>query len=81
MKASSADSGGQYTRLDNPCPPNLASPLHVHYGEDEGFSVLEGSVRVEIGDQVVELEAGHYAFGPRTVPHRLRRHRNEILAG
>jgi mannose-6-phosphate isomerase-like protein (cupin superfamily) len=40
VKASAADTGGQYTLLEITAPPGLQTPLHVHYREDEGFYVL-----------------------------------------
>jgi mannose-6-phosphate isomerase-like protein (cupin superfamily) len=70
VKASAADTGGMYTLLEITAPAGLQTPLHVHYREDEGFYVLEGSVAIEVGDQVVELTAGQHAFGPRDLPHR-----------
>jgi mannose-6-phosphate isomerase-like protein (cupin superfamily) len=70
VKAGSADTGGEYTLVDIVAPPDLASPLHVHHSEDEGFYVLEGSVAITVGDQTVELAAGEHAFGPRDVPHK-----------
>ena len=70
VKASAADTGGQYTLLEVTAPANLAAPLHVHYTEDEGFYVLEGSVAITVGDQTVELGPGEHAFGPRDIPHR-----------
>ncbi len=72
IKASAADTGGQYTLLDVRMPANAASPLHVHYTEDEGFYVLEGSVTVEVGHEQVTIGPGQHAFGPRNVPHRFR---------
>ena len=70
VKASAADTGGQYTLVQVTAPPGLAAPLHVHHPEDEGFYVLQGSVEVVVGDESVELAAGQHAFGPRGVPHR-----------
>lgn len=70
IKASAADTGGQYALLEITAPPGLQTPLHVHYREDEGFYVLAGSVTIEVGEQTVELGAGHHAFGPRDIPHR-----------
>jgi quercetin dioxygenase-like cupin family protein len=70
VRASSADTGGAYTLLEILAPPGLGTPLHVHYTEDEGFYVLEGSVAITVGDEVVELEAGQHALGPRDIPHR-----------
>jgi mannose-6-phosphate isomerase-like protein (cupin superfamily) len=70
VKASAADTGGQYTLVEMTAPPGLEAPLHVHYTEDEGFYVIEGSVTVTVGDETVELAAGRHAFGPREIPHR-----------
>jgi quercetin dioxygenase-like cupin family protein len=70
VKASAAATGGQYTLVEVTAPPGLESPLHVHYTEDEGFYVLEGSVTIDVGDETVELAAGEHAFGPRDIPHR-----------
>ena len=70
VKASAADTGGMYTLLEITAPPGLQTPLHVHYRDDEGFYVLDGSVTIEVGDQTVELGAGKHAFGPRNIPHR-----------
>jgi quercetin dioxygenase-like cupin family protein len=70
VKASAADTGGQYTLVEVTAPPGLEAPLHVHYTEDEGFYVIEGSVTVIVGDDAVELSSGQHAFGPREIPHR-----------
>src|SRR5215208_4833267 len=70
IKASAADAGGQYTLVEITAPPGVQKPLHVHYREDEGFYVLEGSVTIQVGEGTVELGAGQHALGPRNVPHR-----------
>ena len=70
ITASAADTGGDYTLLDCTWPANVGVPLHVHYEEDEGFYVLEGSVSITVGDDVVELTPGQHAYGPRGIPHR-----------
>ena len=70
VKASAADTAGQYTLVEITAPPALEAPLHVHYTEDEGFYVLEGNVTIVVGDETVELAAGQHAFGPRNIPHR-----------
>ena len=70
VKASAADTGGQYTLLEVTAPAGFQAPLHVHYREDEGFYVLEGSLTVEVGDETVELGPGQHAYGPRDIPHR-----------
>ena len=70
VKASAADTADRYTLLEITAPANLEAPLHVHYTDDEGFYVLEGSVAVTVGDRTVELGPGQHAFGPRDIPHR-----------
>ena len=70
VKASAADTGGRYTLVEITAPAGLEAPLHVHHREDEGFYVLEGSLTVQVGEDIVELSAGEHAFGPRDVPHR-----------
>jgi quercetin dioxygenase-like cupin family protein len=70
IKATAADTRGQYTIVEVTCPPGYEAPLHVHYREDEAFLILDGSVRLYVDDDSFELSAGDYAFGPRNVPHR-----------
>ena len=70
VKASAADTGGQYTLVEITAPAGLEAPLHVHYREDEGFYVLEGSVTILVGEETVALGAGQHALGPRDIPHR-----------
>lgn len=43
----------------------------MHYRDDEGFYVLEGSVTIHVGEQTVELGPGQHAYGPRDVPQTL----------
>jgi quercetin dioxygenase-like cupin family protein len=72
VKASAADTGGQYTLVHVTAPAGLESPLHVHHSEDEGFYLLDGSVTVRVGEETVELGPGQHAFGPRDIPHQFR---------
>jgi quercetin dioxygenase-like cupin family protein len=69
IKTTAAETGGQLTIVDVTSPPGEA-PLHVHYRDDEGFWILEGSVTFEVGDTTIEASAGDYVFGPRNIPHR-----------
>ena len=70
IRATSADTDGQYTLVEVVAPPGLEAPLHVHHTEDEGFLILEGDVVLYVGDERIEVTAGQFAFGPRNVPHR-----------
>ena len=53
VKASAADTADRYTLVEITAPAGLEAPLHVHYTEDEGFYVLEGSVTIVVGDETV----------------------------
>jgi mannose-6-phosphate isomerase-like protein (cupin superfamily) len=50
-------------------PPRLIAPLHLHHRDDEAWYVLEGTLRVQMGDEVVEAAAGSSVFVPRGTPH------------
>lgn len=52
-----------------PGPPRIIAPLHVHYRDDEAWYVLEGTLRVRVGDNEVEARAGSAVLVPRGVPH------------
>lgn len=49
-----------------------APPLHVHHHEDEVFHVLEGTLRVRIGDDETILRAGDIGIAPKGIPHGFR---------
>lgn len=49
---------------------NVGTPLHVHYHQDEFFTVLEGTYRFVCGELSSELNAGDTIFLPRKVPHQ-----------
>ena len=70
IRATAADTAGQYTLVEVVAPPGLGAPLHVHHTEDEAFLILEGEVVLYVGDERIEAAAGQFAFGPRDVPHR-----------
>jgi uncharacterized cupin superfamily protein len=50
-------------------PPRLIAPLHVHYSDDEAWYVLEGALRVRVGEEEVEARAGSGVFVSRGTPH------------
>lgn len=45
-------------------------PMHVQTREEESFYVIEGELRIFVGDQVVEAPTGTFVTIPRGVPHR-----------
>jgi len=57
------DSGGGFD------PPRFIAPLHLHRNDDEAWYVLEGVLRVKVGNDDVELRAGSGVLVPRGTPH------------
>lgn len=52
-----------------PGPPRMIAPLHKHNSDDEAWYVLEGSLCVQRGDEVVEVPAGAGVLVRRGTPH------------
>ena len=52
-----------------PGPPRWIAPLHLHRNEDEAWYVLEGTLCVRVGKEVVEARAGSAVFVPRGTAH------------
>ena len=52
-----------------PGPPRWIAPLHLHHNDDEAWYVLEGTLCVRVGNDVVEAKAGAAVFVPRGTPH------------
>src|ERR1700730_18329046 len=47
----------------------LIAPVHVHYRDDEVWYVLEGTLRIQVGDGEVEARAGSGASASRDATH------------
>ena len=43
--------------------------LHVH-PYDEVFIIRQGRARFNVGDRILEAEAGQIVFGPANIPHK-----------
>jgi mannose-6-phosphate isomerase-like protein (cupin superfamily) len=50
-------------------PPRFIAPLHVHHDDDEAWYVLEGALRVRLGDRDIQVPAGGAVLAPRGTPH------------
>jgi mannose-6-phosphate isomerase-like protein (cupin superfamily) len=50
-------------------PPRWIAPLHLHHSDDEAWYVLEGVLRIRMGNDEVEAHAGSAVMVPRGMPH------------
>jgi uncharacterized RmlC-like cupin family protein len=71
-KAEGTQTGGAWALLEQEVTGGNP-PLHLHEREDEGFYVLQGRVRVRVGDEEYEGGAGTFVLAPRGVPHTYAR--------
>ena len=69
IHARSEETNGAYGVVEMTGAKGDMPPLHVHRDDDEAFYVLEGRLRVYVGDVVRELGPGDFALAPRGIPH------------
>jgi len=50
-------------------PPRFIAPPHLHRNDDEAWYVLEGTLCVQLGEDVVKARAGSAVLVPRGTPH------------
>lgn len=60
---------GLFTLFAREFMPGSHVPLHIHSREEETFYLLEGRLRLQIGDMVAEVGPGDCVFTPRHVVH------------
>lgn len=66
----SDDTEGRFALVEHPIPARtLAAPLHKHLHEDEYSYVLEGTLGVMLGDEIVYANPGDLLFKPRNQWH------------
>jgi mannose-6-phosphate isomerase-like protein (cupin superfamily) len=70
--ATSGDTGAAYTSIE----AVIASPdglgCRTHTREDISLYVLDGSIRLRIGDRTVDVGKGDFARIPRGIPHEIQ---------
>jgi len=72
VKAASEQTAGVFNLFEVSCPPDYATPLHIHYAEDVAVYVLEGALTFFWGSEEKAAVAGSYFFQPRGTPHGFR---------
>jgi quercetin dioxygenase-like cupin family protein len=65
-----SESGGKHTLLEVIVAPGGGTPLHYHDRITESFTCLTGMLSVQLGKQIIELQAGETASVPIGRLHR-----------
>lgn len=58
-------------------PKQLGAPFHTHRREHEISYVLEGTITVQIGEEIFDAGPGTTLFKPRGIPHAFWNSRDE----
>jgi len=66
-KASRLSTNGSLTLIES--KTTGGAPLHVHTREDEYFYVVEGVIKVRLGDKAFEAGPRSFVYLPRNIPH------------
>jgi len=69
LLATGRDTADAYALIDGFTPRGGEPPMHVHHREDEAYFVLEGGLRVFLGDRELRAGPGTFVFLPRGVRH------------
>lgn len=72
IKANSEQTGDAFNLFEVFCPPDYATPLHIHYIEDVAIYVLEGTLTLFWGSETKEAIHGSFFYQPRGMPHGFR---------
>ncbi len=72
VKATSDQTGGVFNLFEVTCPPDYATPLHIHYVEDVAVYVLKGALAFFWGEEKRTAASGSFLFQPRGTPHGFR---------
>ena len=69
VKVAGGDSATGMSAVEFTAPRGFGPPLHVHREEDEIMYVLDGRIRLDVGDDSVFAEIGTVVSLPHGVPH------------
>jgi mannose-6-phosphate isomerase-like protein (cupin superfamily) len=70
-KLRSQQTGGSYYLFESEFEPESGNKLHMHAYEDEVVYVVQGAIRIRLGDGNLEVSEGGVAHLPKGIPHAL----------
>ncbi len=71
LKVSNDESNGELSMFLQTLPVGEGTNEHLHRNCDETGYVLEGTIKVSLGDDVKEFVVGDSLFVPRNTPHAI----------
>jgi quercetin dioxygenase-like cupin family protein len=70
LKATSAETGGAYTVIENISLPGGGPPPHLHENHDESMYVIDGEFEILLDAKKILAAPGAFVFVPRGTVHR-----------
>lgn len=67
-----AQSNGAYFIMEAIVPPGGGPPPHIHRREQEAFYLLDGTLDIRMGDEVVQASTGDFVHIPCGTVHGFR---------
>ncbi len=64
-----ADTDGHFDFIEATITYLQGPPLHLHHEQDDTFFILEGTLKVQVGDELFDLHPGDLVCAPKGVPH------------
>jgi quercetin dioxygenase-like cupin family protein len=71
-KSTGEQTAGRFSLVEALCPAGYATPLHIHYLDDEAVYVVSGRLTFFVGGRKVGADGGSYVYQPRGVAHGFR---------
>ncbi len=69
VKVSAGDSATQMSAVEFTAPRGFGPPLHLHREEDEIMYVIDGDIRLDLGDESQVVTSGAVVSLPHGIPH------------
>ena len=69
VKVSAGESATQMSAVEFTAPRGFGPPLHAHLEEDEIMYVLDGDIRVDLGEESQVVTTGAVVSLPHGIPH------------
>jgi mannose-6-phosphate isomerase-like protein (cupin superfamily) len=69
FRITGADTNGRFDFMEATITHLQGPPLHLHHEQDDTFFVIEGTLTVQVGDELFDLNPGDLVCAPKGVPH------------
>ena len=69
VRAGAEETAGRFDVLEAKVSRLQGPPLHMHAEQEDTFLVLSGTLKLQVGEELIDLHPGDLASAPPAVPH------------